>query len=171
MKLNNTNEVGTELNFHVSLFPSFLCYLHILTVIDLVWTAEKESGLALLYMQRRVLLPFLNMQACYPGLTPMNTAVTKSATRNVTHPFPATIVFVTAPCLYVSLAGEWNKLTKFSLSNGPIHPQTCGNLPSLCWTHMFRHCLILGWLGLWPSRADAAVRRTVHSGRQTCSSM
>jgi len=97
-------------------------------------------------MQRTVLLPCLNMQACYPGRTLMNTAMTKSAKRKVTHLFPAMIVLVTAPVLYISLAGEWNKLTKFSLNNGPICPQTCGNLPNVCWTQMFRHCFIVGCL-------------------------
>jgi hypothetical protein len=97
-------------------------------------------------MQRTVLLPCLNMQACYPGRTLMNTATTKSASRKVTHLFPAIIVFVTAPFLCVSLAGEWNERTKFSLNEGPNRPQTCGNLPSLCWTQMFTHCLIVGCL-------------------------
>lgn len=136
----------TKLNFHVSLRPSYLRYLHILTIVDLVWTADKEYGLCLIYMQRTVLLPCLNMQACYLGRTLMNTAMTKSAKRNVTRLFPAMIVLVTAPFLCVSLAGEWNKLTKFSLTNGPSRPQTCGNLPSLCWTQMFRHCFIVGCL-------------------------
>ena len=86
------------------------------------------------------------MQACYPGRTLKNTAMTKSATRKVTHLFPAMIVFVTAPFLYVSLAGEWTKLTKFSLNNGLNRLQTCGNLPNLCWTQMFRHRFIVGCL-------------------------
>jgi hypothetical protein len=47
----------------------------------------------------------------------------KSVKRMQTHLFPGVLVFVTAPFLYISLAGEWNKLTKFSLSNGPNHPQ------------------------------------------------
>jgi hypothetical protein len=64
-------------------------------------------------MQRTVPLPCLNMQACYPGRTLMNTAMAKSAARKVTHLFPAMIVFVTSFFLYISLAGEWNKLTKY----------------------------------------------------------
>jgi hypothetical protein len=97
-------------------------------------------------MQRTVRLPCLNMQACYPGRTLMNTAMTKSAARKVTHLFPAMIVFVTSSFLYVSLSGEWKKLIKCSLNNGPNRPQTCGNLPRLCWTQMFRHCFIVGRL-------------------------
>jgi len=123
----------------------FFC-VYILTVIDFVWTADKESGLSLLYMQRTVPLPCLNMQTCYPGRTLMNTAMTKSAARKVTHMFPVMIVFVTSSFLYVSLAGEWNKLTKYSLNNGPNRPQICGNLPRLCRIQMFRHCFILGCL-------------------------